>query len=108
MGPAVVLLTDGERGMHLLTAGRERLATAGRCLSQRADQWAEHALHLPASATSHLATVGAGDAATAGLLYGILAATGAEEAASIASHAAALKVAGHGRLPRQRTSVGGG
>jgi sugar/nucleoside kinase (ribokinase family) len=104
MGSAVVLLTDGERGMHLLTAGEERFSTAGRCLSECAGRWADHDLYLPASATSHLATVGAGDAATAGLLFGVLAGTGAEEAAAIASRAAALKVAGQERLPRFATT----
>ena len=105
-GPAVVLLTNGERGMHLFTAGKERLSHAGRCLSERAGTWADRELYLPASASGPLATTGAGDAATAGLLFGVLAGSGAEEAAAIASRAAALKVAGHKRPLRYATTAG--
>jgi sugar/nucleoside kinase (ribokinase family) len=97
LGSAVVLLTNGERGMHLFTAGQDRLSRAGRCLSERAGTWADRELYLPASSSGPLATTGAGDAATAGLLFGVLAGTDAEEAATIASRAAALKVAGHAR-----------
>jgi sugar/nucleoside kinase (ribokinase family) len=97
LGSAVVLLTNGERGMHLFTAGQDRLSHAGRCLSERTEAWADRELYLPASASGPLVTTGAGDAATAGLLFGVLAGRGAEEAATIASRAAALKVAGHKR-----------
>ena len=98
LGSAVVLLTDGERGMHLFTAGQDRLSRAGRCLSERTEAWADRELYLPASAGGPLATSGAGDAATAGLLFGVLAGSDAEEAATMAARAAALKVAGHRRL----------
>jgi sugar/nucleoside kinase (ribokinase family) len=105
MGPAAVLLTDGERGMHLFTASQDRLAHAGRCLAERAAAWADRELYLPASSSGPLATTGAGDAATAGLLFGVLAGAGAEEAAAIASWAAGLKVAGHRRLLRYTATV---
>lgn len=100
MGSAVVLLTDGERGMHLLTAGQDRLAAAGHCLSQSAAVWADRVLYQPASTSGPVFTTGAGDAATAGLLIGVLGRVGAEEAAAIAARTAALKVAGCRRLPR--------
>jgi sugar/nucleoside kinase (ribokinase family) len=45
------------------------------------------------------------DAATAGLLFGVLAGSDAEEAATIAARAAALKVAGHRRLWRHTTTA---
>jgi len=105
LGSAVVLLTNGEQGMHLFTAGRDRLSRAGRCLSERAEAWADRELYLPASASGPLATTGAGDAATAGLLFGVLAGSDADEAATIAARAAALKVAGHQRLSRYTTTA---
>jgi len=103
LGAAVLLLTNGASGMHLFTADQDRLSRAGRCLSNQAETWADRELYLPASASSTLVTTGAGDAATAGLLYGILSGTGAEEAAVIASRAAALKVAGTSDLCATRS-----
>ena len=105
LGSAVVLLTNGEQGMHLFTAGQDRLSHAGRCLSERTEAWADRELYLPASASGPLATTGAGDAATAGLLFGVLAGSDAEEAATIAARAAALKVAGHRRLSPYTTTA---
>jgi len=107
LGAAVLLLTNGASGMHLFTADQDRLSRAGRCLSNQAETWADRELYLPASASSTLVTTGAGDAATAGLLYGILSGTGAEEAAMIASRAAALKVAGDKRPLRYAVTAPG-
>jgi sugar/nucleoside kinase (ribokinase family) len=80
--------------MHLLTAKPNRFHRAGRCFAERASEWADREFFLPASTRSHVVTTGAGDAATAGLLYGILAATSAGKAASIAANLAAFKVEG--------------
>jgi sugar/nucleoside kinase (ribokinase family) len=100
LGAAVVLLTNGALGMHLFTAGEERLSRAGRCLSELAGSWADGEFYLPAGASRPMVTTGAGDAATAGLLYGVLTQSAAEEAVSMAASAAAFKVAGLWRLPR--------
>jgi sugar/nucleoside kinase (ribokinase family) len=105
LGGAVVLLTNGALGMHLFTAHQERLSSAGRCLSDRSEVWSDREVYLPASASGSLVTTGAGDAATAGLLFGILSGSGAEEAAVIASRAAALKVAGSKRPLRYAVTV---
>jgi sugar/nucleoside kinase (ribokinase family) len=94
LGASVVLLTNGALGMHLFTGDRDRLSRAGRCLAGLAGSWADREFYTPATASAPTVTTGAGDAATAGLLYGILAQTAAEEAATIASWAAASKVAG--------------
>ena len=99
LGAAAVLLTDGARGMHLVTANADRFRHSGRCFVERAGQWADRQFFLPASTSRDVATVGAGDAATAGLLYGVLAAASAGKAASIAANLAAFKVAGGGRSP---------
>lgn len=94
LGAAVVLLTDGARGMHLLTADVDRFRQAGRCFTGGAGEWADRDFFLPASTGRHVVTTGAGDAATAGLLYGVLAGKSAGKAASIAANFAAFKVDG--------------
>ena len=99
LGAAVVLLTDGARGMYLVTANRDRFCHAGRCLAERAEDWAETELFLPASTTSNPVTTGAGDAATAGLLYGVVSGATAAEAGSTAARFAAFKVGGGGQAP---------
>lgn len=105
LGPAVVLLTNGALGMHLFTAGTDRLSRAGSCLMDLAGPWADRDFYLPAAARAAVLTTGAGDAATAGLLYGILSQSTAEEAATIAAWAAAFKVRGLARLPRYTVSA---
>ncbi len=97
MGAAAVLLTDGERGMHLVTAGTERFRDAGRCFRERVD-WSDKELFVPAGAIRRVETTGAGDAATAGLLSGVLAGNSPEGAASQASQLAALRVGGESQL----------
>ena len=97
LGAAAVLLTDGARGMHLVTADPDRFRHAGRCFVERAGEWADREFFLPASKSRHVVTTGAGDASTAGLLFGILSAVSAGEAASIAAKLAAFKVDGGGR-----------
>ncbi len=97
LGAAVVLLTDGARGMNLITANADRLGHSGRCFAERAGEWADREFFLPASKSRHVVTTGAGDAATAGLLYGVLSAASAGKAASLAAELAAFKVDGGGR-----------
>jgi sugar/nucleoside kinase (ribokinase family) len=76
LGPRVVLLTDGARGMQLATRDTER--------------------HLPARPVEVRTTLGAGDAATAGLLHGLLSGLAPEESAELAAATAAALVAGSG------------
>jgi sugar/nucleoside kinase (ribokinase family) len=99
LGAAAVLLTDGARGMHLLTARADRFAEAGRCLGERAEAWADREFFLPASPSRRATTTGAGDAATAGLLYGVLSGASAGEAVATAAKLAAFKVGGGGQPP---------
>jgi sugar/nucleoside kinase (ribokinase family) len=98
LGAAVVLLTDGPRGMYLFTGGADRLADAGRCFVGRAD-WADQELFVPADAVPVARTTGAGDAAAAGLIYGILTDAGPKTALRCAAAAAAAVVRG-GSLTR--------
>lgn len=92
-GAAVVLVTDGPRGMHLLAGDRARLAGAGRCFAGRAD-WAGQALSVSAEVVPGARTTGAGDAAAAGLIYGILSGAGPSTALRYAAAAAADAVRG--------------
>lgn len=103
-GAAVVALTAGPGGMLLRTAGRERLRAGGRALRALGSDWADRELWVPALPGPVTTTIGAGDAATAGLLYAVLAGLGPEEALLAASGAAALKVSGRRRLPRYSDS----
>jgi sugar/nucleoside kinase (ribokinase family) len=99
-GAAVVALTAGPEGMLLRTAGRDRLRAGGRALRALGSGWADRELWVPVVPGPVTTTIGAGDAATAGLLYAVLAGLGPEDAALAAAGAAALKVAGQRPLPR--------
>ena len=98
-GVAVALVTAGQAGMCLRTAGLERLHRGGRVLRDLAPAWANRQLWAPASRVEPVRTAGAGDTATAGLLYGLLTGLTAERALLLATSAAALHVAGVAPLP---------
>jgi sugar/nucleoside kinase (ribokinase family) len=94
-GAAVVLLSSGSGGLLLRTAGRERLADGGAALSALSDQWADVELEFPPVAVARTVTTnGAGDAATAGLLYAIAAGIGPRDAGAIATACSAAVIAG--------------
>jgi sugar/nucleoside kinase (ribokinase family) len=83
MGPAVVMVTGGRGGARLCTAGADRIAAGGAALAAVArDRWAGCDLLAAAPDVPVRTTVGAGDAATAGLLHGLL--TGRDAAGSLA------------------------
>jgi sugar/nucleoside kinase (ribokinase family) len=97
-GAAVVLLTAGSAGLYLRTAGVERLHEAGAALGPQAEAWADHELWVPALNVEVLATTGAGDAAAAGLLHGLLSGLGAEPSARAAAVVGAARVSRRGVL----------
>ena len=103
-GAAVVALTAGADGMLLRTAGAGRLGSGGRVLASLSDAWADRELWVPPLPVRVTSTLGAGDAATAGLLYGLLAGFGPEDAALTAAGAAAIRISTSGRLPRYAES----
>ncbi|HVF74477.1 MAG TPA: PfkB family carbohydrate kinase [Acidimicrobiales bacterium] len=98
-GAAVVMVKAGAAGLYLRTAGRERMERAGPLLARAAEQWCDRALHAPARAVEVVSTNGAGDAAAAGLLYGITAGMSPSDALDVAADAAAARVGGLDRLP---------
>lgn len=94
-GAAVVMLSSGSGGLFLRTAGRERLAAGGAALSGLSDLWADVRLEIPPLPVPVTVTTnGAGDAATAGLLYSIAAGIGPQHAGTIAAACSAAVIAG--------------
>ncbi|MBT2395373.1 PfkB family carbohydrate kinase [Streptomyces sp. ISL-100] len=98
-GAAVVALGAGADGLVLRTASAGRLARGGRVLASLGPSWADRELWVPALPVKVVQTTGAGDAATAGLLYGLLNAMSTEDTLLLAARAAALKVGGLRTLP---------
>jgi len=96
LGVAVVALSAGDRGIHIRTASSERLAAGGELLAELADEWADRNLWQPPADVSDVRTTnGAGDAATAGLLYGLWCALSPEQTVRCAVACAAIRIGGH-------------
>lgn len=97
-GAAAVLVKAGSGGLYLVTAGEERLRHAGRGLQPVARRWANQCLWAPSIDVDVVGTAGAGDAAVAGLLFGIARGLAPISALGVAAVAAAARVSGRGRL----------
>jgi len=94
-GVAVVSLSCGARGIHVRTADKARLLKAGSVLRDVSVDWAGKSFWQPAVEVTRMATTnGAGDAATAGLLFGLLSALCPEDAARLATACAGVKISG--------------
>jgi sugar/nucleoside kinase (ribokinase family) len=96
LGAAVVMVTGGPDGLALRTADAGRLEDAGAMFAneQRRRGWAGCVDFLPAPKVEVRTTLGAGDAATAGLLYGVLAGLDPASSLRLAAETAAARVAG--------------
>jgi sugar/nucleoside kinase (ribokinase family) len=100
-GAAVVALSAGQHGLFVRTADRARLARAGRALSGVADRWADQVIHVPPVwHGTPVTTNGAGDASSAGLVFGIAAGADADQSARMAAACSGAIVSG-GRTTRQ-------
>ncbi len=97
LGVAVAMVTGGAAGLALRVADADRLQ-AGRVTRAVAAGWAGYRAWLPPAPGPVRTTLGAGDAATAGLLYGLLAGLPPERALEVAVVAAARMVRGDGGL----------
>jgi len=91
LGPAVVMLTAGAAGLHLSTGPAARLEAVS---GERAREWSGREHFTPPSPGAVRTTLGAGDAATAGLLYGLLTGRDPRDALELAARTAAARVAG--------------
>jgi sugar/nucleoside kinase (ribokinase family) len=97
LGAAVAMVTGGEAGLVLRAAAAGRLR-ASRVLRPVAGRWAGFSGWLPPVPVPVTSTVGAGDAATAGLLFGLLAGLDPDRTMQLAVAAAARMVRGDGAL----------
>ena len=94
-GCAVATVSAGARGAFVLSAERERLAAGGATLASVASTWASVADWVPAEVPrTMMSTNGAGDAATAGLLYGLAQGAALRPSARMAARFAAASIAG--------------
>jgi sugar/nucleoside kinase (ribokinase family) len=99
-GAAVVMLKAGEAGQYLRTGGSDRLADAGSALTGARALWANRELWFPSLSVAVASTTGSGDAAAAGLIFGLLRDMGPEQALATAAGAAASRVESGRRVSR--------
>jgi sugar/nucleoside kinase (ribokinase family) len=94
-GCAVAVVSAGARGAYVVSAGADRLAAAGPALASVRSRWSSTAEWIPAATPRHvISTTGAGDAASAGLLYGLAHGTGILRATRLAARFAAANIEG--------------
>jgi sugar/nucleoside kinase (ribokinase family) len=94
-GCAIAVVSAGARGAYAISAGADRLAAAGAALSAVGSAWSSTAEWVPAAAPRLVvSTTGAGDAATAGLLYGLAQGTGIRRATRLGAKFAAASIEG--------------
>ena len=99
-GVAVVAISAGSHGLRLKTASRDRLLAGGPILAPLADSWADIALTVePVAVEQSVTTTGAGDASTAGLLYGLIQGASPDEAMALAASFSAVVISGHTITP---------
>jgi len=72
LGARVICLKLGERGLYLRSAGRSAMASLGRARPPDLAAWADLELWAPCFQVQVVGTTGAGDAAIAGFLSGLL------------------------------------
>lgn len=94
-GVAVAMVTAGRHGVTLRSGHEARLKHGGRVLAAQAGQWADAELSVEAQPLIGQATsTGAGDAATAGLLFGLINQWGPTRAIAAARAAAVSRMTG--------------
>jgi sugar/nucleoside kinase (ribokinase family) len=98
-GSAIAMVTDGSRDLFVRTAKAERFAArSGTLLATLPNSWHDRGVRLSPVKGPVVETTGAGDAATAGLLAGIVRGMEFEKTAELVLAAAAHRVAGKGPL----------
>ena len=98
-GAGVVAISAGARGVFLCTADTARLQAAGRAFVDP-DAWVDVRQWMEPYPVTRLATTtGAGDAATAGLLFGLLTGLSPHRSGSLAMACAAALVSGRKTTP---------
>jgi sugar/nucleoside kinase (ribokinase family) len=101
-GCAVAVVSAGARGAYAVSADTDRLAAAGAALSSVRSTWSSTAEWVPAAEPRLVvSTTGAGDAASAGLLYGLAHGTGIRRATRLAARFAAAILEGRRPLAEE-------
>jgi sugar/nucleoside kinase (ribokinase family) len=101
-GCAVAVVSAGARGAYAVSADTDRLAAAGAALSSVRSTWSSRAEWVPAAEPRLVvSTTGAGDAASAGLLYGLAHGTGIRRATRLAARFAAAILEGRRPLAEE-------
>ena len=91
MGPAIIMIKMGKKGLYLRTADENRLKSAGRAAPENLTVWAGRELWCEAVDTNPIiSSTGAGDTAIAGFLAAYLNGAGPVEALEMASVAASI------------------
>jgi sugar/nucleoside kinase (ribokinase family) len=103
MGPKIVALKLGHRGLYLRTAGTRGLEELGRARPSDAAAWADKELWAPCFQVQVAGTTGSGDATIAGLLGALLRDLSAEEAVTAAVAVGACNVEAADALSGIRT-----
>src|SRR5512133_358436 len=94
-GCAVAVVSAGARGAYAVSAGADRLAVAGAALSSVRSTWNSTAEWVSAAEPRLVvSTTGAGDAASAGLLFGLAQGAGIRRATRLAARFAAATIEG--------------
>lgn len=94
-GAAIVSISCGARGLYTRTAQIHRLLQAGIALKDLSNSWAGKSIWQPAMDISTIVTTnGAGDAAIAGFLFGLLLGFSPEQTSYLATVCAAVKISG--------------
>jgi sugar/nucleoside kinase (ribokinase family) len=91
-GVKILMIKVGHRGIFLRTAGERAWQKAGRGLAGLGEAWHEREIWVPAFKVEVGGTTGAGDAATAGFLAGLLRAEAPENTLRLAAAAGAASV----------------
>ncbi|MDQ1575847.1 MAG: hypothetical protein QOH55_997 [Microbacteriaceae bacterium] len=94
-GVAIVAISAGAEGLYLRTGSAERIASGGQVLAGLSSGWANQRFWMrPAPLADTVTTNGAGDAATAGLLYGLWLGLDPAETGRLAIACAATLISG--------------
>ena len=93
LGAGIVMVTAAEAGLVVCTGSARRLEQSS-LLAPLADRWAEQKIRVPAVPVSVADSSCAGDAATAGLLYGVLVGLDLPTIAHLAATVAAQHIRG--------------
>jgi sugar/nucleoside kinase (ribokinase family) len=94
-GCAVAAVSAGARGAFVISADEQRVAAAGTALGAVSADWADVAEWVPAEVPRAMrSTNGAGDAASAGLLYGLAVGVDLRPSARLAARFAAASISG--------------